>query len=70
MAVSRICGILAHYKASFEDNERKSIDWMEQHDQDYLDQFNLYVLDICNCLWRNLAFKIDNGIGTSFSLTP
>ncbi|CAO3620516.1 unnamed protein product [Cunninghamella echinulata] len=70
MAVSRICGILSHYKASFEDNERKSIDWMEQHDQDYLDQFNLYVLDICNCLWRNLAFKIDNGIGTSFSLTP
>ncbi|CAO3627460.1 unnamed protein product [Cunninghamella blakesleeana] len=69
MAVSRICGILTQYKSSFEDNERKAVDWMEQHDQDYLEHFNSYVLDICNCLWRNLAFSIEGGNGTAFSLS-
>lgn len=69
MAVSRMCGILSQYKSSFEDNERKAVDWMEQHDQDYLEHFNSYVLDICNCLWRNLAFSVEGGNGTAFSLS-
>ncbi|KAI8097038.1 Mis6-domain-containing protein [Halteromyces radiatus] len=69
MAISRICGILHNYKLSFEDNDRKGGDWMDKHSEEYLDHFNTYVLDICNCLWRNLAFSVQSTNSTAFSVS-
>ncbi|SAL95068.1 hypothetical protein [Absidia glauca] len=68
--VSRICGILHKYKLSFESNDRQAEDWMDKHSEDYLDHFNTYVLDICNCLWRNLAFDHREGSSSTFALSP
>ncbi|KAI8342560.1 Mis6-domain-containing protein [Chlamydoabsidia padenii] len=69
MVVSRICGILHKYKLSFENNDRQAEDWMDKHSEEYLGHFNAYVLDICNCLWRNLAFDFIEGATSAFSLT-
>jgi centromere protein I len=58
MAVSRICGIVCQYKMAFEENDKKSDDWMSRHSSEYLGHFNTYMKDICNSLWRNMGFKI------------
>ncbi|ORZ07837.1 Mis6-domain-containing protein [Absidia repens] len=68
MAVSRICGILYNYQLSFQDNDRKVDDWMDKNSEQYLEHFNMYVMDICNCLWRNLAFERSSEDTTAFSL--
>ncbi|KAG0165124.1 hypothetical protein DFQ30_008930 [Apophysomyces sp. BC1015] len=69
MAVSRVCGIIAQYKKAFEDNDRKTSDWVSRHTQSYLDHFNAYVMDICNALWRNLALSRTGQTAMAFSLT-
>ncbi|CAO3599492.1 unnamed protein product [Absidia cylindrospora] len=68
MAISRICGILYHYQLSFQNNDRKLDDWMDKNSEQYLEHFNMYVMDICNCLWRNLAFERSSEDTTAFSL--
>ncbi|KAI8978903.1 Mis6-domain-containing protein [Pilobolus umbonatus] len=60
MAVNRICGIVYQYKRAFEDNDRKTGDWISKHSMSYLDHFNTYVLDICNALWQNRAFTVSD----------
>lgn len=56
--LSRICGILAKYKTSFEEQER--------HGQvSDVDRFNGFVMDFCNTIWRSRALnKTDqNAVG-------
>ena len=52
--VSQLCGLLASYKHIF--------DLHENYSTEEKDLFNSYVMDICNCLWRNRAFNtVDKG---------
>ncbi|RUP50559.1 Mis6-domain-containing protein [Jimgerdemannia flammicorona] len=54
MAMSRMCGIVAQYKVAFEENERrKDREWASAYSREYVNHFNSFVMDICNCLWRN-----------------
>lgn len=69
MAVSRICGIVRHYKAAFEKNDLKSVTWMSKHTPEYLHHFNTYMMDICNSLWRNLGLTNQGQNPSPFSLT-
>lgn len=52
--VSRLCGVLNNYKVA-----------MEEHDSEkavvgegVADILNSYLMDVCNCLWRNRAFSL------------
>ncbi|KAL0074878.1 Mis6-domain-containing protein [Phycomyces blakesleeanus] len=68
MSVSRICGIIYQYKLAFESTEDSIGDWTPRHTPEYLEHFNMYVMDICNALWRNLAFSQADDSTRSFSL--
>lgn len=60
--VSRLCAILALYKRAFEMamspqlNNTLSID-QQSYPKDYVNHFNGFLMDICNCLWRSRAFN-------------
>ncbi|KAL7276680.1 hypothetical protein RUND412_000340 [Rhizina undulata] len=61
MMLSRICGILSNYKRAFElslkasqTNEPSGI---EEYPRHYVNHFNGLLMDVCNCCWRNRAFK-------------
>ena len=54
--LSRICAILAMYKRAFEE-ARNTSDKAGGYSRDYVNHFNGYLMDICNCLWRNRAFN-------------
>ncbi|KAI8146316.1 Mis6-domain-containing protein [Fennellomyces sp. T-0311] len=69
MAMSRICGIIYQYKRAFEENDRKTGDWVTRHTSDYLDDFNTYVMDICSAVWRNQALGEPVPEKLPFSLT-
>lgn len=68
MAVSRICGILNQYKFAFEENDKKTEDWMSRHTPAYLNHFNTYLMDVCNTLWRNIGLSEVQQAGNVFSL--
>ncbi|KAI9256561.1 Mis6-domain-containing protein [Phascolomyces articulosus] len=70
MAVSRICGIIQQYKRAFEENDQKIDGWVTRHTQEYLDNFNTHVMDICCALWRNTALTRSNEAELPFSLSP
>lgn len=58
MAITRICGIVSLYKAAFEDNEHnRERAWTPSYSREYVSHFNSFVMDICNCLWRNRALN-------------
>jgi centromere protein I len=50
---SRLCGILPRYKAAFEIGRSQT----PPYPQAYVNQFNGYLMDACNCLWRGHAFS-------------
>ncbi|CAG8558099.1 10282_t:CDS:10, partial [Acaulospora morrowiae] len=52
MALSRICGIILKLKEGFD-----RCAGVRQNTQDHINYFNSYVMDICNCLWRNRPFN-------------
>lgn len=61
--VSRLCEVMNLYKAAFEnmDTPQTSHPRSKRRPQEVVDLFNSYVMDICNCLWRNRAFnRMDN----------
>lgn len=64
--VSRLCGILALYKRAFELAMSS-----DQHiyPKDYVNRFNGFLMDICNCLWRMRAFNTSdvNALGCLLS---
>jgi centromere protein I len=56
--LSRICAILSIYKRAFEGARNASnTKGGEAYPRDYVNHFNGYLMDICNCLWRNRAFN-------------
>ncbi|KOS18484.1 Inner centromere protein mis6 [Escovopsis weberi] len=62
--VSRLCHILSSYKKSFEaamaaKSRQKGSPGMGSlpYDKAYVNKFNGYLMDICNCFWRARAFS-------------
>lgn len=63
--LSRLCAILALYKRAFESamsaKTPTSLDFagavVEPYHKDYVNHFNGFLMDICNCLWRSKAFN-------------
>ena len=52
--ISRLSGILARYKEGFQAVMAKS---RAGYTLDYVNGFNGFLMDICNCLWRSRAFN-------------
>jgi centromere protein I len=50
---SRLCSVLVKYKAALELA-------MGVYHGTFVDHFNGYIMDLCNCLWRNRAFTAAN----------
>lgn len=65
VTVSRLCYILACCKRGFEtamatrteSNNKSQIDAMS-YDRAYVNLYNGFLMDICNCLWRARAFSV------------
>ena len=57
VAFSRICGIFANYRNALV----KSMDSGRDYPVENTNHFNGFVMDICNCLWRNRAFTAADG---------
>lgn len=63
--LSRLCAILAIYKRAFETAMSKPAassptnpgQNQEAYPKDYVNHFNGFLMDICNCLWRSRAFN-------------
>lgn len=52
--VARLCGILTLYKQGFQTAMATS---RTGYDVRYINDFNGFLMDICNCLWRSRAFN-------------
>ncbi|KAI9646770.1 hypothetical protein NHQ30_004769 [Ciborinia camelliae] len=57
---ARICNILALYKRAFEvamaSRAGSTISGNQSYPTEYVNRFNGFLMDICNCLWRSRAF--------------
>ncbi|KAI9822263.1 MAG: hypothetical protein M1832_003086 [Thelocarpon impressellum] len=58
-ALSRLCAILATYKRAFEGamGAVRGSDGEGLYPRDRVNHFNGFLMDICNCVWRNRAFN-------------
>lgn len=58
--IARICNILALYKRAFEvamaPGTGSTISGNQSYPKEYVNRFNGFLMDICNCLWRSRAF--------------
>lgn len=58
---SRLCAILALYKRAFElamaSKPASSKAPQQTYPKDYVNHFNGYLMDVCNCIWRSRAFN-------------
>lgn len=52
--VSRLCGVLAKYKEGLQKAMATS---RSDYTPEYVNGFNGFLMDICNCLWRSRAFN-------------
>ncbi|CZT50209.1 uncharacterized protein RSE6_11151 [Rhynchosporium secalis] len=60
--VSRLCAILALHKKAFElamtpKATHASEPEAQSYPKDYVNHFNGYLMDVCNCFWRSRAFN-------------
>ncbi|CZS92860.1 related to Mis6 domain protein [Rhynchosporium agropyri] len=60
--VSRLCAILALHKKAFElamtpKATHASESEAQSYPKDYINHFNGYLMDVCNCFWRSRAFN-------------
>ncbi|KAK6834959.1 hypothetical protein PG987_009653 [Apiospora arundinis] len=60
--VSRLCGVLARYKAGFQaamagSSSRGNNKMADTYSVEYINEFNGFLMDVCNCLWRSRAFN-------------
>lgn len=53
--LSRLCTILTIYKRAFETAQTKHT--TPAYPREYVNKFNGFLMDICNCLWRSRAFN-------------
>ncbi|RDW89489.1 hypothetical protein BP6252_01521 [Coleophoma cylindrospora] len=59
--ISRLCQVLALYKKAFAAAmapQTKGIS--HSYHKDYVNRFNGFLMDICNCVWRNRAFSTED----------
>ena len=56
-SLDRLCGLLSLYKTAFE--TARALD-PNQYPQDYVNHFNGFLMDICNCIWRSHAFDTED----------
>jgi centromere protein I len=55
--LSRLCGVLAGYKRSWEAVMAPPVmRQLTKRERDQINTFNGFLMDICNCLWRGRAF--------------
>ncbi|KAI1106073.1 Mis6-domain-containing protein [Jackrogersella minutella] len=52
--LSRLCAILSKYKTGFQKAMSSS---RSEYTSEYINEFNGFLMDICNCLWRSRAFN-------------
>ena len=72
--LSRLCSILALYKRAFETamtskpTDPSLLD-QQSYEKGYVNHFNGFLMDICNCLWRSRAFSTSdpNALGCLLS---
>jgi centromere protein I len=57
--LTRLCSVLALYKRAFEHaTSSKTSDIASQtYPKEYINHFNGFLMDICNCIWRARAFN-------------
>ncbi|KAK8002019.1 hypothetical protein PG991_014241 [Apiospora marii] len=58
--VARLCGVLARYKAGFQTAMAGQVGSRKMSDTysvEYINEFNGFLMDVCNCLWRSRAFN-------------
>ena len=65
--LSRLCSILSIYKTAFEAGLSRASEG-NGYPRDYVNHFNGFLMDICNCLWRNRALNREdtNALGCLF----
>ncbi|CAG8462026.1 4858_t:CDS:10 [Funneliformis mosseae] len=68
MSLSRICGIVLQYKEAFDKFEKGSRRIRTRHNRNYINYFNSFVMDMCNCLWRNRPFNKEDKNAKGFQL--
>lgn len=54
--LSRLCSILSTYKTAFETGMTRAGEG-NGYPREYVNHFNGFLMDICNCLWRNRALN-------------
>ena len=54
VTVSRLCGVLARYKEGL---QKAMATARGDYTPQYVNEFNGFLMDICNCLWRSRAFN-------------
>lgn len=60
--LSRLCNVLALYKRAFElamspTSHDPSTPEQQPYPKEYVNMFNGFLMDICNCIWRSRAFN-------------
>ena len=58
--ISRLCAILALYKRAFEvamAPKPNDVQNPQSYSKEYVNHFNGFLMDVCNCLWRSRAFN-------------
>ncbi|KAL7625494.1 hypothetical protein AAE478_004714 [Parahypoxylon ruwenzoriense] len=64
--LSRLCAILSKYKEGFQKAMTTS---RSEYTPTYINEFNGFLMDICNCLWRSRAFN-SNDVNAHGCLVP
>ena len=54
VTVSRLCGVLARYKEGL---QKAMTTARADYTPRYVNEFNGFLMDLCNCLWRSRAFN-------------
>ncbi|KAI0167022.1 Mis6-domain-containing protein [Hypoxylon sp. FL1284] len=54
VTLSRLCAILSKYKQGF---QKAMTTTRSDYTPEYINQFNGFLMDICNCIWRSRAFN-------------
>ena len=54
VTVSRLCGVLARYKEGL---QKAMATARGDYTLRYVNEFNGFLMDICNCIWRSRAFN-------------
>ena len=68
--ISRLAGLMRTYKMAYEIYEKAGEDAGVVYTRESINHFNSYVMDMCNCLWRNRAFNLQDSNATGLGIPP